>query len=68
MTTIGILSIMEIPKSHRNCEGQMDRWGQDHYDSNGNAIVTQTDADAIGLVAGGVDSKSQTALINKLST
>ena len=38
----------------------------DIYDSNGNAIVTQTDADAIGLVAGAAPSDKETALINSL--
>ena len=38
----------------------------DIYDSNGNAIVTQMDADAIGLVAGEASSDKESALINAL--
>jgi len=38
----------------------------DIYDSNGNAIVTQMDADAIGLVAGDATSDKESALINAL--
>jgi len=38
----------------------------DIYDSNGNAIVTQMDADAIGLVAGDASSDKESALINAL--
>jgi penicillin-binding protein 2 len=38
----------------------------DIYDRNGNAIVTQMDADAIGLVAGSVDSDHEGALMNAL--
>jgi cell division protein FtsI/penicillin-binding protein 2 len=38
----------------------------DIYDRNGNAIVTQTDADALGLVAGDVSSDHESALINLL--
>jgi cell division protein FtsI/penicillin-binding protein 2 len=38
----------------------------DIYDRNGNAIVTQTDADALGLVAGDVSDKSSGALFNAL--
>ena len=38
----------------------------DIYDNNGNAIVTQMDADAIGLVAGQATSDKETALINAL--
>jgi len=34
----------------------------DIYDSSGNAIVTQTDADAIGLIAGEVDTDHEGAL------
>jgi penicillin-binding protein 2 len=39
----------------------------DIYDRNGNAIATQTDADALGLVAGEVSSDNESAVINKLS-
>ena len=38
----------------------------DIYDSNGNAIVTQLDADAIGLVAGEATSDKEGALMNAL--
>ena len=38
----------------------------DIYDSNGNAIVTQLDADALGLVAGEASSDKESALINAL--
>jgi len=38
----------------------------DIYDNNGNAIVTQMDADAIGLVAGEASSDKESALINAL--
>jgi len=38
----------------------------DIYDSNGNAIVTHTDADAIGLVAGDATSDKEGALMNAL--
>jgi len=38
----------------------------DIYDRNGNAIVTQTDADAIGLVAGDAPSDKEGALMNAL--
>ncbi|HVM72269.1 MAG TPA: penicillin-binding transpeptidase domain-containing protein [Anaerolineales bacterium] len=38
----------------------------DIYDSNGNAIVTQADADAIGLVAGNINSDHEGALLNAL--
>jgi len=38
----------------------------DIYDSNGNAIVTQTDADAIGLVAGEASSDREGALMSAL--
>lgn len=39
----------------------------DIYDSNGNAIATQADADALGLVAGAVTDKSENAVMNTLS-
>jgi penicillin-binding protein 2 len=39
----------------------------DIYDSNGNAIVTQTDADALGLVAGAVSADHESTVINSLS-
>ena len=39
----------------------------DIYDRNGNAIVTQTDADALGLIAGDVTSDNEGAVINTLS-
>ncbi len=38
----------------------------DIYDRNGVAIVTQTDADALGLVSGNVSAKSGSALYNML--
>ena len=39
----------------------------DIYDRNGDAIVTQTDVDALGLIAGGVSSDSESAVINTLA-
>jgi penicillin-binding protein 2 len=36
------------------------------YDRNGNAIATQTDADALGVVAGEVSSENQNAVFNTL--
>ena len=39
----------------------------DIYDSSGNAIVTQTDVDALGLSAGNISSKNQNVVINTLS-
>ena len=38
----------------------------DIYDRNGDAIVTQADVDALGLVSGNVSAKSGTALYNML--
>ncbi len=38
----------------------------DIYDINGNAIATQTDADALGLIAGNVSADSENAVVNTL--